>query len=115
MKFAVKFAPECVGKCADRLGLFAARYASIRARLSAQTEQVKTVANQVLATEAALKSLPISAQINAHNLADHLRSISGHLASAANYGAATAHRLSGKNGAGKEKQHQRNTLYTRGY
>lgn len=68
---------------------------TIRERLSAQTEKVKKVANQILATERELKSLPISAQITAHNLADQLRSISSHLASAANYGAATAHRLSG--------------------
>lgn len=68
---------------------------TIRERLSAQTEKVKAVANQILATERELKALPISAQITAHNLADQLRSISGHLASAANYGAATAHRLSG--------------------
>lgn len=68
---------------------------SIRDRLSAQTEKVKVIANQILATEIALKSLPVSAQITAHNLADQLRSISGHLAGAANFGAATAHRLSG--------------------
>lgn len=68
---------------------------SIRERLSAQTAQVKSVAIQLVAVEAAFKDLPVSAQINAHNLADQLRSISGHLASAANYGAATAHRLSG--------------------
>jgi hypothetical protein len=68
---------------------------TIRERLSAQTERVKAVANQILATERELRALPISAQITAHNLADQLRSISSHLASAANYGAATAHRLSG--------------------
>lgn len=68
---------------------------TIRERLSAQTEKVRSVANQILTTERELKALPISAQITAHNLADQLRSISGHLAGAANYGAATAHRLSG--------------------
>jgi len=68
---------------------------TIRERLSAQVEKIKSVANQILTTEAALKSLPISAQITAHNLADQLRSISGHLAGAANFGAATAHRLAG--------------------
>jgi uncharacterized protein (DUF2342 family) len=69
--------------------------AAIRLRLSAQTNEVKKLANQIVATEIALKQLPISAQITAHNLADQLRSISEHLAGAANYGAATAHRLSG--------------------
>jgi hypothetical protein len=43
----------------------------------------------------ALKALPISAQISAHNLADRLKSISAHLAGAADYGASTAHRLAG--------------------
>jgi hypothetical protein len=68
---------------------------TIRERFSALHGKVKAVANQIVATEAALKELPVSAQITAHNLADQLRSISQHLASAANYGAATAHRLSG--------------------
>ncbi len=69
--------------------------AAISRRLSENIATVKTVANQILATESALRSLPIAQQINAINLADQLRSISGHLAGAANYGAATAHRLSG--------------------
>ncbi len=40
-------------------------------------------------------ALPISAQITAQNLAAKLRAISDNLASAAHYGAMTAHRLSG--------------------
>jgi len=67
---------------------------SIRERFSAQHKQIKAVANQIVATESALKALPISAQISAHNLADRLKAISEHLTGAANYGAATAHRLS---------------------
>ena len=67
----------------------------IRKRFSAQFTQIKTVANQIVATEATLSSMSISAQISTHTLADQLRSISGHLAGAANFGAATAHRLSG--------------------
>jgi hypothetical protein len=66
---------------------------TIRERFSAQHAEIKSVAHQVVAAESALKALPISAQIAVFNLADHLRSISGHLASAGNYGAATAHRL----------------------
>lgn len=69
--------------------------AAISRRFAQPIATVKTVANQILATETALRSLPIAQQINAINLADQLRSISGHLAGAANYGAATAHRLSG--------------------
>jgi hypothetical protein len=69
---------------------FGVSEATIRGRFSAQVAEIKTVANQIVATESALKALPISAQIAAHDLAAQLRSISGHLA-----GAATAHRLSG--------------------
>ncbi|MES2973377.1 MAG: helix-turn-helix domain-containing protein [Pseudomonadota bacterium] len=69
--------------------------AAIRARFSAQNAEIKSVANQIVATESALKSLPISAQIAAQDLAAQLRSISGHLAGAANFSAATAHRLAG--------------------
>jgi hypothetical protein len=67
---------------------------SIRERLSAQVKETKSVANQIVNTEQRLSALPISAQINAQNLASKLRAISGHLASAAEYGASTAHRLS---------------------
>jgi len=69
--------------------------AAISRRFSQPIATVKVVANQILAAESALRSLPVSQQINAINLADQLRSISGHLAGAANFGAATAHRLSG--------------------
>lgn len=69
--------------------------ATIRERFSTQHKKIKDVANQIVATEKALEALPISSQISAHNLAANLRSISDHLASAATYGAMTAHRLSG--------------------
>lgn len=68
---------------------------SIRDRVSARSTEIKSVANQIVATESRLKALPISAQVSAHNLADRLRSISEHLCGAAAYGAATAHRLAG--------------------
>lgn len=54
---------------------------------------VQKVAGMILETEAALKSLPISSQVNAQKLADRLRAISEDLASAAFFGAKTAHRL----------------------
>lgn len=69
--------------------------AAITRRFAQQTKTVKAVANQLLAAEGALRSLPVAQQINAINLVDQLRSISGHLAGAANFGAATAHRLAG--------------------
>lgn len=71
---------------------FAISVASIRERTS-KAEQIKAVAHQIVETERAVSALPISAQITAHNLAAKLRAISDNLASAAHYGAATAHRL----------------------
>ena len=67
---------------------------SLRGKISVETAQIKTVANQIVATERAVQALPISAQITAHNLASKLRAISDNLANAAHHGAAIAHRLS---------------------
>jgi ABC-type transporter Mla subunit MlaD len=69
--------------------------AAIRKRFGTQTKEIKDVANQLVAAETAFNRLPISAQISARTLADELKEISMHLAGAARYGAATAHRLSG--------------------
>jgi hypothetical protein len=66
---------------------------ALRERISAETAQIKTVANQIVETERAIMALPIPAQITAHNHAARLRAISDNLASAAHYGAQTAHRL----------------------
>lgn len=68
---------------------------SIRARLSAQVESIKNVSNQIVATDMALRALPISAQISAHNRAYRLRALSEHVEGSALFGAATAHRLQG--------------------
>lgn len=69
--------------------------AAIRKRFGARTKEIKSVANQLVAAETAFAALPISAQISARSLADELKEISAHLAGAARFGAATAHRLSG--------------------
>lgn len=69
--------------------------AAIRKRVGTQTKDIKRVANQLLETERALTALPVSAQLYAVDMANKLRSISGHLASAANYGAMTSHRVAG--------------------
>ena len=58
-------------------------------------EQIKSVANMIVSSQTALSELPISSQVIAINLAERLKSISEHLAGAAQYGAMTAHRLSG--------------------
>lgn len=58
-----------------------------------RTPTVQKVAAMIVETEAALQSLPVSAQVSAQNLASKLRSISDSMASAAELGAKTAHRL----------------------
>jgi hypothetical protein len=84
------------GEKARALGReFGVSEAAIRKRFGAQHEQIKTVANQLVAAESAFKALPIGSQIKARTLADRLRAISENLADAAHYGAMTAHRLSG--------------------
>jgi hypothetical protein len=67
----------------------------ISARFSKRTETIKTVANQLVAAEIAFESLGIAEQISVRSLANELKDISLHLAGAAKFGAATAHRLSG--------------------
>lgn len=68
--------------------------AAIRKRFGAH-KQIKAVANQLVTAEMALESLPLGARVSARTLADDLKDISRHLAGAAKFGAATAHRLSG--------------------
>lgn len=66
---------------------------AISRRFAQQKNKVKTVANQLVAAELELRKLPIPQQHYATTLAQRQISISLHLASAAEYGAATAHRL----------------------
>lgn len=54
---------------------------------------VQKVAHMLVEADAALRSLPISAQVTAQNLAERLKSISGSLAAVAELGAKTSHRL----------------------
>lgn len=67
---------------------------TIRDRISAQCAEIKSVAKQIVDTDARLQALPVSAQVSARSLADDLKAISTHLASAAKFGSMTAHRLS---------------------
>jgi Helix-turn-helix domain of resolvase. len=67
----------------------------VSTRFSKRTETIKVVANQVVATERAMSLLNVSEQLAVRSLADDLKAISEHLAGAARFGAATAHRLSG--------------------
>ena len=66
---------------------------TIGSRVSGQTGHVQKVAEQLANAQTALAALPTSQQYLAVSLAEKLRKISDNLASAAHYGAATAHRL----------------------
>jgi hypothetical protein len=84
------------GEKAAELGReFGVSKQSISNRFHGRTETVKAVANQLVAAEVNLRALPVNEQIAALNLAEELRNISSHLAGAARFGAATAHRLAG--------------------
>lgn len=74
---------------------FSVSETAIRKKVSSQVSEIKSVANQIATAQTALSKLPVSSQISAQTLAQRLISISNHLASAADYGAATAHRLAG--------------------
>jgi hypothetical protein len=74
---------------------FGVSKSTISGRFSERVQNVKDAANQIVAAENALSKLNISEQIAARSLADDLKAISTHLAGAARFGAATAHRLSG--------------------
>ena len=82
-------------KAADLAREFKVSKTAISVRVSKRIETMKVVANQIVDAEQALRTLPVSEQISVLSLADELRSISKHLAGAARYGAATAHRLAG--------------------
>lgn len=58
------------------------------------SKSIQTTAQKLADAQDALDVLPMQHRALAVSLADKLRSISSHLASAAEYGAATAHRLS---------------------
>lgn len=65
----------------------------ISQRFSKISKEVKKTAEMIAASQEALATLPVAQQYQAISLAEKLRNISSNLASAAEYGAATAHRL----------------------
>ncbi|QTP32811.1 hypothetical protein B7759_01389 [Burkholderia glumae] len=69
--------------------------AAIRQKLSTRVEKVRTIANHLASAKSELLTLPLNSQVLAQTLSEKLISISVNLASAAEYGAATAHRLAG--------------------
>lgn len=82
-------------KAADLSREYGVSKATISQRFANRIETVKAVANQIVATEQAFGNLNVSEQFAARSLADDLKAISMHMAGAAKFGAATAHRLSG--------------------
>lgn len=66
---------------------------AIRQRVSTQTAQVRNAAHKLVVAQTTLEALPVRQQYAAISLADKLRNIGSSLASAAELGAATAHRL----------------------
>lgn len=67
--------------------------ATIRANVSAQVATIQDVAGRLADAERDLERLPISAQVSARTLADHLKGISSNLAEAALMGSDTARAL----------------------
>ena len=67
--------------------------AAISVRLSKVSKSVSETAHKLAEAQTALAALPVAQQYAAVNLAEKLRNISGSLASAAELGAKTAHRL----------------------
>lgn len=95
-QWAELFRRVCEGESrralADEFGLAEASIRQREAKIG-KTAEVQQVARMMVDTHTAYESLPRSAQINAHNLAQKLISITSSLASAAELGAKTAHRL----------------------
>lgn len=80
-------------KAADLAREYGVSKTRISVRFSDRIETVKEVAQQLVDTETRVAALPIADQIAVRTLADELKAISMHLASAAKYGSSTAHRL----------------------
>lgn len=80
-------------KPADLAREFGVSRATMSAGISKQVENIKAVAAQVVQAERSLAAMPISEQLLTVSLAAKLRAISDNLASAAQLGAQTAHRL----------------------
>ena len=66
---------------------------SLRAQKSKRVETIKDVANQVVATECAIKSLDFDAQCAVNDYASKLRAMASNLLSAAHSGSVTSARL----------------------
>lgn len=82
-------------KAADLAREYGVSKSAISGRVSKRAETVKSVANQIVAADMALKDLSLPEQAMTLNLVDELKAISIHMAGAGRLAAASAHRLSG--------------------
>lgn len=80
-------------QAADLAREFKVSPATICRRVTKPAQNVKAVANQLVSADAALRSLPVTQQLMALDLAENLRQMAGHIGSAAVYSAASAHRV----------------------
>lgn len=87
---------------------FGVTEAAVRQRIGSHAKEIKALAEQIVNTEQRLSALPIASQITTQNLAAKLRAISDNIASAAHYGAMTAHRLAGMAHAETKKVNEAN-------
>lgn len=80
-------------KAADLAKEFGVNASQITRRVTQVSQSIRNVAEQVAQAQTALAELPVAQQYAAISLAEKLRNISASLASAAELGARTAHRL----------------------
>lgn len=66
---------------------------TISDRVSVISDRMRETAQKVADAQTALAAFPVAQQYKVLSIADRLRNISGNLAGAAEYGAATSHRL----------------------
>lgn len=88
----LSLAGEGMAKIAAR---FKIGVASIHRNIGKSVEEVKGAAQQLVLAEQRIAGLPVGLQISARMMADELKAISTHLASAAKFGSMTANRLNG--------------------
>lgn len=68
---------------------------TITDRFPGGLKSLKELANQIVSVDSVFAALPVSDRVSVTSLVEELKAISGHLASAARFGSATAHRLAG--------------------
>ena len=72
---------------------FKVSFSSVQAKVSGKVKNQKKLAEQLAKVEIEVERLPISDRVSVRSLADDLKSISGHMISAAKFGSMTAHKL----------------------